>query len=76
MKEVTKWVPRGQSPEHCPYCGSTDIRLTEVHTLWSCLACHRDFLVRHYDPKPKQRPRSMSPDEFRALENKSKEVEQ
>ena len=75
MKEATKWVPRGQSPVHCPYCGSTDIRLTEVHTLWSCLACGRDFLLRHYDPKPKIRPRSMSSDELRALLRKANNEE-
>ena len=69
MKEVVKWIPRGQSPI-CPYCGSTDIRLTEVHTLWTCLACGKDFLVRPYDPKP-QRPRSMSPEELWTLQRKA-----
>ena len=71
MKEVVKWVPAGQSPVHCPYCGSIDIRLTEVHTLWSCLTCGRDFLVRHYHPKPQKRPRSMSPEELWALQRKA-----
>lgn len=66
---LTKWIPVGSEPHHCPNCDSIDIWPTAVHGLWDCQECSQHFLIRYFYPKPKssQRPRSMSPDKFRTL---------
>ena len=61
------WLPKGEDIEYCPYCHSHSIWPTEVHGLWYCQNCNKDFSVSHFKPKPAPQKKGMSPEEFNRL---------